>query len=443
MIDAQRVPPSACSTSQSILIVRSPSAREIGDRAQAAPDQPLDLLRASGLLAFGGLAPHPRVRRARQHAVLGGEPALALALEKRRHAFLDAGRAQHLRVAGLDQHRAFGVPRVAAGDAERTQLVGAPPGRTSAHRGSPNGQGAIIASRRPRCRRTPPARARRLTRLRSSAAAPPRAVAARPSASECGGRQPVAAGNDAVSTSSVPTSRSTCARRPSRRRRAREAHRDGHKCGACRAPRPLRRTSSGTDERFGVGDEMHARRRRGSIEQRRRSHRRGCRRRAGCGDCGSPPSGNRRSRATSSSSVAKLPLTPRTVDERQPQHDRRDRRSGARSPASARSASSLLCAYASRGAGGSSGRNGRPGAVASPFTLTVLAKMKRRTPARTAAACEALGRDDVRRVVERGRIAAPFRRCTCARPARCTTAAAPARSASRAASGTDARSSTA
>ena len=57
VIDAQRVPPSACSTSQSILSVRSPSAGKIGDRAQAAADQALDLLRAARL-------PCPRPPRA-------------------------------------------------------------------------------------------------------------------------------------------------------------------------------------------------------------------------------------------------------------------------------------------------------------------------------------------------------------------------------------------
>ena len=114
--------------------------REIGDRAQAAADQALDLLRAARLLAVGGLAPAARVRRARQHAVLGGEPAAPLALEERRHAFLDAGGAQHLRVAGLDQHRAFGVLRVAAGDAERAQLVGAPARSANGHRRLSMGQ---------------------------------------------------------------------------------------------------------------------------------------------------------------------------------------------------------------------------------------------------------------------------------------------------------------
>ena len=50
------------------------------------------------------------------------------ALEERRHALLDARRAQHARVADLDQHRAFGVPRVAARDAHgRSSSARRPP----------------------------------------------------------------------------------------------------------------------------------------------------------------------------------------------------------------------------------------------------------------------------------------------------------------------------
>ena len=88
---------------------------QIDDGAQRAADEPLDLLRAPALLALGGFARGARVRGARQHAVLGGDPALALAAQERRHAFLDAGGAQHARIAELDQHRAFGVLRVSDG----------------------------------------------------------------------------------------------------------------------------------------------------------------------------------------------------------------------------------------------------------------------------------------------------------------------------------------
>ena len=47
VIAAVRVPPSACSTSQSSVTVRSPSAFKIDHGAQRATDQPLDLLRAA------------------------------------------------------------------------------------------------------------------------------------------------------------------------------------------------------------------------------------------------------------------------------------------------------------------------------------------------------------------------------------------------------------
>ena len=46
-----------------------------------------------------------------------------LPAQERRHAFLDGGRAEHARVAELDEHRAFGVSREATGDSA--------PGRSS------------------------------------------------------------------------------------------------------------------------------------------------------------------------------------------------------------------------------------------------------------------------------------------------------------------------
>ena len=68
---------------------------------QRAADQPLDFLRAAGLLAAGRLALAARVGGARQHAVFGGHPAAAGVLEERRHALLGARGAQHLGVAEL------------------------------------------------------------------------------------------------------------------------------------------------------------------------------------------------------------------------------------------------------------------------------------------------------------------------------------------------------
>jgi hypothetical protein len=110
---AVRVPPSACSTSQSSRMCARPG-RQVEHAAQRAADQALDLLRAAALLALGRLAVAARVGGARQHAVLGGHPALAAAALVRRHLLLHRGGAQHARVAEGHQHRAFGMAGVAA-----------------------------------------------------------------------------------------------------------------------------------------------------------------------------------------------------------------------------------------------------------------------------------------------------------------------------------------
>src|SRR5690606_13901096 len=77
-------------------------------RAQAAADQALDIEGAATRLATGRLAVAAGVRGARQHAVLGGYPALALATQPRPDAVLDAGGAQHPGVAEADQHGPLG-----------------------------------------------------------------------------------------------------------------------------------------------------------------------------------------------------------------------------------------------------------------------------------------------------------------------------------------------
>src|SRR3989338_2003130 len=93
-------------------------------RAQAAANQALDFLGASGLFAPGRFARHAFIGGARQHAVFRRDPALAAAFFVRRHLFIDAGGADDLGVAALDQYRPLGVPGVMAGDADLTQLVG-------------------------------------------------------------------------------------------------------------------------------------------------------------------------------------------------------------------------------------------------------------------------------------------------------------------------------
>src|SRR5205085_10693173 len=100
-----------------------PERREIDDRAERATHQPLNLLRASALLAARRLAIGAGIGRARQHAVLRRDPAATAVLEEGRPSLLDRSSAQHARVAELDQHRAFGMLGVVALNADRAQLV--------------------------------------------------------------------------------------------------------------------------------------------------------------------------------------------------------------------------------------------------------------------------------------------------------------------------------
>ncbi len=113
--------------------------RQVGDRAQRAADQALDLLGAARLLALGRLAVVALRRGAREHRVLGGDPAAALAPQPRRHALLDRRGAQHPRLAELDQHRAGRELREVTRERQRAQVVGLAPVTSDAHWISPGG----------------------------------------------------------------------------------------------------------------------------------------------------------------------------------------------------------------------------------------------------------------------------------------------------------------
>src|SRR4030095_16678459 len=96
--------------------------RHVHDRADRAPDQPLDLLGpAAGPAA---LAAHACVGGARQHAVLRGHPALPLALEEGWHFLLERCSADDLGVAELDEHRALRMPEIVARDDDAPELIG-------------------------------------------------------------------------------------------------------------------------------------------------------------------------------------------------------------------------------------------------------------------------------------------------------------------------------
>src|SRR5690606_15057987 len=97
--------------------------QKIYRRAQRATDQALDLHRSACLLAPRCLAVHTGAGGARQHAVLGRQPALTLATKKTGYAALNAGSANHFGIAELNQYRAFGVLGVMTGEADVAQLI--------------------------------------------------------------------------------------------------------------------------------------------------------------------------------------------------------------------------------------------------------------------------------------------------------------------------------
>jgi hypothetical protein len=75
------------------------------------------------LLAAGGFAVAAGVCGARQHAVLGRDPAFAAAALVRRHLLFDRGGAQHAGLPELDQHRALGMDGVTPGETHRAQGI--------------------------------------------------------------------------------------------------------------------------------------------------------------------------------------------------------------------------------------------------------------------------------------------------------------------------------
>ena len=121
---AVRVPPSACSTSQSTTTWRSPSTRHVARGTQAAGDEPLDLDGAPALLALGRLAVDALGRRARQHRVLGRDPALAAPAHPARHVLVDRRGAQHARLAERHEARAGGHLGEVALERHGSQRVG-------------------------------------------------------------------------------------------------------------------------------------------------------------------------------------------------------------------------------------------------------------------------------------------------------------------------------
>src|SRR5678816_1740949 len=95
---------------------------KLGDGAERATDQTLNLLRTSADLAGRRLTLGPRGRRARKHAVFGGDPTLARVPTKGWHAIFHTGCADDFRFPGLDEDRAFGVNQIVRSNASRAEL---------------------------------------------------------------------------------------------------------------------------------------------------------------------------------------------------------------------------------------------------------------------------------------------------------------------------------
>ena len=72
---------------------------EVNGLAQRASDEALNLMGAAAKLAADRFTIGAGVRRARQHAVFGGDPAGPLAAKVWRHALFNRGRADHDGVA--------------------------------------------------------------------------------------------------------------------------------------------------------------------------------------------------------------------------------------------------------------------------------------------------------------------------------------------------------
>ena len=113
------MPPSACSTSQSTQIVRSPSAsKSTTPRSERPIRRWISTVRPSGR-PLRDVARLALAGRRGQHPVLGRHPAAAPARHPARHALLDRGRADHARLAARDQRRAGRAAHEAGLDRDR------------------------------------------------------------------------------------------------------------------------------------------------------------------------------------------------------------------------------------------------------------------------------------------------------------------------------------
>src|ERR1019366_4739353 len=96
----------------------------VGDGAQGAANEALNFVGASAGASLGHFARTAGQCGARQHAVLGGDPAFAAVTQKLRNGVLYGGGADDTRIAQFDQARAFSGGDIAGDDVQRPDLVG-------------------------------------------------------------------------------------------------------------------------------------------------------------------------------------------------------------------------------------------------------------------------------------------------------------------------------
>src|SRR3954452_8943823 len=119
---------------------------EVGDRADGAADQPLDLDGPPLLLAARGLPLDALAGGGRQERVLRGDPAAALVAEPARHVLVDHGRAQHLRAALRDHDRPVRVLEVIGLEGDPAQLGVLAAALARAHAAAPSSVATVTCS---------------------------------------------------------------------------------------------------------------------------------------------------------------------------------------------------------------------------------------------------------------------------------------------------------
>ena len=121
---AVRVPPSACRTSQSRMMVRSPRAFMSTTARRLRPMRRWISWRAAAELTPLGFARSAGEGGAGKHTVLGGDPTAAGVAHPAGNAGLDSSVAEDAGVACLDEHGTLGGGDEAGGEADGAESVG-------------------------------------------------------------------------------------------------------------------------------------------------------------------------------------------------------------------------------------------------------------------------------------------------------------------------------